>query len=715
MGNRPIETQLYGAPGRIPRGGSLARACALTALCVLALLAGPGQAAAAPGDITTAAGNGVYGYAGDGGPATSAAMRAPIGVGFSGGDLLIADFSSHVVRRVDAGGTISTFAGTGTSGSSGDGGPATSARLDQPGDVVSDAAGNVYISDFANSRVRRVLPDGTITNFAGTGQAGYQGDGGPALTARLAGPVGLEIDAAGNVYVSDFGNHTVRRITPAGIITTVAGTGNPGSTGDGGPATSARLNEPADVSVDASGNVFISEYGGHRVRKVDSGGTISTIAGTGTAGYSGDGGPAAAARLSLPVGVEVDSAGEVFIADTGNHAIRKINAGGNITRVAGTTSPGFSGDGGPAISAQLNFPTRVSLTPSGDFYISDWGNSRVRRVEALGAPAAPSLTGTAPASPSPSNNPRVQGSALVGSTVRLYTNSTCSSAVAATGTAAELAGAGIAVTVADNSATTFWATATDAWGNASGCSTTSVTYVEDSSPPSAPAIDSAPPSPGNDATPSWSFSAAGSPSFECRLARGATVVSGWTACTSAHTYDLSSQPDGTYTFSVRARDVAGNAGASASSSYQFDTTGPATTIDSPPASPGNGRSPAWAFSAEAGATFECRLERGATVLSDWGSCTSPQVYDLTGEPDGISTFSVRARDGAGNTGSATTSTYELDTVAPIASIDSAPLSPGNDGTPTWSFSAEPGASLECRIERGATVVSDWAACSSPRT
>ncbi|HEX2232245.1 MAG TPA: hypothetical protein VHG69_02655, partial [Thermoleophilaceae bacterium] len=494
------------------------------------MLSGP--AAAAPGDISTVAGNGSSGYSGDGGPATSAGMGTPLGAAMSGGDLLVPDWGNHTVRRVAADGTVSTVAGTGSFGYSGDGGPGTSARLASPTDVVADAAGNVYIADFNNHRIRRVTPGGVITTFAGTGSSGYTGDGGPALLARLDGPIGLTIDGAGNIYLADFNNHVIRRITAAGIISTVAGNGSAGSSGDGGPATSARLDGPGDVQIDGAGNLYIPEYNGDRVRKVTAAtGTISTVAGTGSSGYSGDGGPATAARLFQPIGVDVDSLGNVFIADLSNHVIRRVNSAGTINTVAGTGTAGYSGDGGAALSARLSSPSRVTLDTGGNFFISDSGNHRVRRVEALGSPAAPTLTATSPASPSSANNPRVQGTAVAGSTVRLYTNATCTSAVAATGTAAQLASPGLTVAVPSDSTTTFWATATDGSGNASGCSTSSVTYVEDSTAPAAPSIGSSPPSPDNDQTPTWSFTGEAGASFECRLTRGATVVSDWSSCT----------------------------------------------------------------------------------------------------------------------------------------------------------------------------------------
>ena len=755
----------------------------------------------------------------------------------------------------------------------------------------------------------------------------------------------------------------------------------------------ARLNQAGDVAVDGAGNLFIGEFSGHRVRKVSAAGTISTVGGTGSAGYSGNGGPATSAQMSSPAGVDVDSLGNVFVAEFGNHVIRKIDTSGTITRVAGTGFAGFSGDGAPAVSAQLQTPSRVTLSPAGDFYISDWGNHRVRHVDKLGSPDAPTLSSTSPASPSSSNTTQVIGSAPSGSTVRLYTDSACTSAVAANGTAARLASPGLTVTVADDSTTTFWAITRDGGSNPSGCSTSSITYVEDSTPPSAPTIDSAPSSPGNDVTPdvgilrrgrrklrvpprarrdrglrlggllgsahlrplvaggrhlhllgarpptpratpapprrpattstrrlprrrrstrrrrrrattsrrAGRFSGEAGATLECRLERGATVVSDWAACTSPQTYDLSArarrhlhllgrapptrpatparprarttcstaprprrppsarrlvarqrhhadlvllgrgrrrlrvpprarrdrrlrlgrllgpedlrpaaEPDGSYDFSVRATDAAGNTGArrelalrarhertrraldrlarrpspgndatpawsllrrggsersnaASSAARRSSPTGrparvrrPTTSRASPTAatpsrrahatlpatparprapptnstaprprrprsisasSPGNDPSPSWTFSGEAGASVRVpprarrdgRLRLGL-LLEPAARTTSPS------EPDGSYTFSVRARDAAGNTGPAASSAYELDTSAPGAAVDRliAAVAAATTPHPSWSFSGEAGRAFECRLARGATVVSDWAACSDPK-
>ena len=335
------------------------------------------------GVITTVAGTGAAGFSGDGGPATSASLSFPRGVAVdASGNLFIVDQTNHRVRRVDgATGVITTVAGTGTKGFSGDGGPATSASLSFPRGVVVDASGNLYIADTDNHRVRRVNgATGVITTVAGTGTNGFSGDGGPATSASLGFPRGVAVDASGNLFIADTSNHRIRRVDAAtSVITTVVG----GGIGEGVPATSASLNSPLGVAVDASGNLFIADSGNHRVRRVD-GATvvIATVAGSGTSGFSGDGGPATSASLNSPQGVAVDGAGNLFIADFSNHRIRRVDAAtGVITTVAGTGVAGFSGDGGPATSASLGFPRGVAVDASANLFIADLNNSRIRRVD----------------------------------------------------------------------------------------------------------------------------------------------------------------------------------------------------------------------------------------------------------------------------------------------------------------------------------------------
>ena len=332
--------------------------------------------------IRTLAGTGVDGYGGDGGPATEALLYRPIGVAVdAAGNVYVAERENDRVRRIALDGTIETFAGTGVFGHAGDGGPATAAQLGEPSDVALDSAGNVYVADQYNHRVRRIAPGGTISTFAGDGEEGYGGDGGPAAVARLDHPVGVALDAAGNVYVAEFEGHRVRRIAPDGTIATIAGTGVAGFSGDGGPATSAQLNQPVRVALDAAGNVYIADLDNHRIRRIAPDGTISTFAGTGVEGYGGDGGPATSAQLDEPAGVALDAAGNLYVADSGNHRVRRIAPGGTITTYAGTGVEGFGGDGGPATSAQLNNPIGVALDAAGRLYFTDTGNVRVRVVD----------------------------------------------------------------------------------------------------------------------------------------------------------------------------------------------------------------------------------------------------------------------------------------------------------------------------------------------
>jgi len=338
-------------------------AAAAIAIAITAALANGAFGAPGAGTITTIAGTGRAGFSGDGGPAASAQLAGPNAVAVDGrGNIYIADRENHRVRRVSAAGTITTIAGTGTSGFSGDGGPAAAARLYVPSGVAVDGRGNVYIADLGNNRVRRVSSSGTITTIA----------------AQLAGPGGGAVDGRGNFYFTE-GNR-VRKVTPGGTITTVAGTGVRGFSGDGGRATSARLDGPEGVAVDRLGAVYISDYGNGRVRKVSPGGTITTIAGTGRVGFSGDGGPATSARMGVLEGVAVDNQRNVYIADDYSQRVRRIGRDGTITSIAGTGRAGFSGDGGPATSARLKDPFGLAVDERGNVYIAEYSNNRVRKI-----------------------------------------------------------------------------------------------------------------------------------------------------------------------------------------------------------------------------------------------------------------------------------------------------------------------------------------------
>jgi len=337
------------------------------------------------GTISTVAGtpNATGGSSGEGGPATNAVFANISGLSLDGkGNLYIADTYNYRIFQVAADGTISTVVGNGKPSDSGDGGPAKSAGLDGPIGLALDASGNV--SDLGN-RIRKVTPGGTITTVAGTGAAAYSGDGGAASKAQLYSPWGVAIDAHGNLFISDSGNHTVRKIAPDGTISTVAGTGLAGFSGDGGAATGAQLNTPLSIALDGAGNLYVADCQNQRVRKVSAGGSIATIAGNGVRGYAGDGGPATQAQLSCPHGVAMDSAGNLYIGDTENNRVRRVGPDGVVSTMAGTGAQGSGGDGGPAAKAQLYAPTSLALDPSGNLFIADTGNSLIRKVTPDGA------------------------------------------------------------------------------------------------------------------------------------------------------------------------------------------------------------------------------------------------------------------------------------------------------------------------------------------
>ncbi|KAF0221782.1 MAG: hypothetical protein FD174_113 [Geobacteraceae bacterium] len=344
---------------------------------------------AATGIISTFAGNGQFSYSGDGGAATAAALGNPYGIAADGaGNLYIADTSNHRIRRVDgATGVISTIAGTGQYQFGGDGVAATEARLGiNLRAVAFDGAGNYYITDSDNNRIRKVDGvTGVIGTVAGNGVAGYSGDNGPATAAALYSPRGVAFDSAENLYIPDTANNRIRKVDVAtGIISTVAGNGVFGYSGDGGAATSAAIKQPAGIAFDGAGNLYIVDNYNQRIRKVDGAtGTISTVAGNGVAGYAGDGGAAIAAAVQLDhtSGIAFDGTGNLYIADTTNNRIRKVDGTtGIITTVAGDGSYNYYGDGNLATSAALKYPAGVAFDGAGNLYIGDAGNQRIRKV-----------------------------------------------------------------------------------------------------------------------------------------------------------------------------------------------------------------------------------------------------------------------------------------------------------------------------------------------
>jgi uncharacterized protein (TIGR03437 family) len=338
-----------------------------------------------PGGIITTVTQAFSSYRGDRGLAIRSGAFSPVGAAAdSAGNLFLADRDinrdSNRILVVSPDGAINTAAGNGALSYSGDGGPATEAQWDSPAGVAVDAAGNLLIADLGNNRVRKISPDRTVTALAGNGQAGDSGDGGQATDAQLLRPASVAVDLLGNVFIADAQNNRVRKVSPGGIVTTLAGNGTSGYSGDGGAATSARLNEPSGVAVDASGNVFISDTANLRIRKVTPAGVITTVAGRGPGGFSstGDGGAATDAYLYGPRGIYLDTAGNLFIADKSR--VRKISPGGLITTVAGTQPFGVAGDGGPATSVELGTVPSVAGDASGNLYILDAGRQRVYRV-----------------------------------------------------------------------------------------------------------------------------------------------------------------------------------------------------------------------------------------------------------------------------------------------------------------------------------------------
>ncbi len=339
----------------------------------------------AKGVITTAAGNGNYGYSGDGGAATDAMLRAPQGIAVDAtGNLFIADQYNNCIREVSTNGTITTVAGNGTYGYSGDGGVATNATFYYPFGVTLDATGNLFIADTFNNRIRKLNTNGIVTTCAGNGYQSYSGDGGVAINAALFYPQGIVVDNVGNLFVADSYNARIRKVDASGTITTVAGNGIGGYSGDGGAATNASISVPEGVAVDGSGNLLIADTDNNRIRKVYTNGIITTFAGNGNAGYSGDGGAPTNASLSFPEGVAVDASGNMFIADTGNQRIREVNANGIITTIAGNGNYGYFGDNVAATNATLSTPDAVVLDPSGNLFIADTDSQRIRKVPGNG-------------------------------------------------------------------------------------------------------------------------------------------------------------------------------------------------------------------------------------------------------------------------------------------------------------------------------------------
>jgi hypothetical protein len=335
----------------------------------------------ASGLITTVAGTGTAGYSGDGGAATSAKINTPFGVALDAAhNLFIVDYGNFCIRKI-TNNIITTVAGNGTNGYAGDGGLSTNANLSFLQNVSVDKSGNLFIADAGNNRIRKAGTNGIITTVTGRNL----NDGDFATNATLYHAYGTAFDAVGNLYIADGGNNRIRKVDTNGVISTVAGSGTPAFSGDGGAATNASLNEPFNIALDAWGNLFIPDFNNYRIRKVDTNGFISTVAGTGSRGYSGDGGPATNAQIGWVYGLAVDAVGNYFIPDVTYNRVRKVDTNGYISTVAGTGSThGFSGDGGAATNANISSPESVALDAVGNLYLADSSNYRIRKVNTNG-------------------------------------------------------------------------------------------------------------------------------------------------------------------------------------------------------------------------------------------------------------------------------------------------------------------------------------------
>ncbi|MBK7762586.1 MAG: hypothetical protein IPI46_04345 [Bacteroidetes bacterium] len=348
--------------------------------------------------ISSVTGSVTAGYSGDHGLAVFAKLNGPNDVacdktkkGYwpTSEQYIIADVNNQRIRKVDSNGVITTIAGTGIAGFSGDGGLAINAKIHNPICVEVDSIGNVYFTDQANHRVRKIDTLGIITTIAGNGIMGSSGDGGAASLAQLQNPSGVAMDALGNLFITE--NNRIRKVNTSGIISTITGNGTGGFNGDGSMAINASVNYPYGITADKLGNIFFADANNHRIRKIATNGIITTIAGTGSTNYNGNNLPATNSNLHTPIGVEVDDAGNVFIADLNHHRIRKVNTLGIMTNYAGNGNHGFSGDGNLATLAQLNYPAGIAVDAIGNLFVADYSNHKIRKVGIIDTPTSTKL------------------------------------------------------------------------------------------------------------------------------------------------------------------------------------------------------------------------------------------------------------------------------------------------------------------------------------
>jgi len=332
--------------------------------------------------ITTVVGAGNPGFSGDGGPATEASIGHPTAVAMDSlGTLFIADVYNQRIRAVDPTGVIRTVMGTGRSGSQEQDLPAIETNLASAYGIAADAEDNLYVLDRVHTRIFRFGQDGIARRIAGTGENGFAGDGGPAVEALLRNPCHLAVGADGTLFIADTGNNCVRAVTPDGIIRTVVGTGEAGYDGDGGAAVDARLSGPAALAIDAAGVLYVADFANHCIRSITPDGIIRTIAGTGEPEYNGDGQPATECSIGEPCGVAVDSSGYVYVADQINCRIRVVTPAGIMHTVAGTGIEGYDGDGGPAEDARISNPDIIAFDRTGrDLYVPDYANAVIRKL-----------------------------------------------------------------------------------------------------------------------------------------------------------------------------------------------------------------------------------------------------------------------------------------------------------------------------------------------
>jgi sugar lactone lactonase YvrE len=376
-----------GTRGRAPWGLVVLAAVASLFLCIAVAGCGgsptvPVSHCGVPGIICTVIGNGARAFAGEGAPALETSLYFPIDVKFDPqGRALVIDWNNQRLRRLDTDGHLRTIMGTGLEGPVLEGAPGLQTTMHHTYSMCLDAAGDIYLAGNHQPLILQLDTQGIVHIVAGGGETGFAGDGGDAKQAKFRAPCGVAVAPGGRpIYVADTGNERLRLIDVAGVVTTLAGSDS-GYAGDGGPAAQAKFRRPYRVRYDATtGDVYVCDSDNHAVRRIDAGGTITTVAGTGLHGFSGDGGPATQAQLYVPQDVAIAPDGVLYIADTGNHRIRRIDAGGTITSVAGMGTAGFSGDGGPATQARLDSPASVTLDSHGNLWIADSFNNRIRVV-----------------------------------------------------------------------------------------------------------------------------------------------------------------------------------------------------------------------------------------------------------------------------------------------------------------------------------------------